>query len=252
MAHTNQTPNYELSQFLGTDKPAWIVDYNGDMEKIDLGLKEAKDVADTAKDEADQGALDIAAVTLTANSADAKATEALSNFADVYDATATYNVGDLVLYEGILYRCTTLISVPEPFNGAHWTRQTIENIRDLLQTEINSKASAASLVPVTQTFQAATHDDLYGNARITKTGNVAQLEIHGFAALQGNYENTVLNAYEINEAFRPTESVTFTITAPDNVVYRITITPLGALTVYPYGSVAGQNNVIHFMSYIIN
>lgn len=252
MAHTNQTPNYGLSEFVGSDKPAWLIDYNGDMEKIDLGMKSAQDVADAAKEEADQGALDIAAVTLTANSADAKATEALSNLADVYDATATYDVPDLVLYEGILYRCTTLISVPEPFNGAHWTRQTLENIRDLLQTEIDSKASSASLVPVTQTFQAATHGDLYGNARITKTGNVAQLEIHGFAALQGNYENTVLNAYEINEAFRPTESVTFTIPAPDNVVYRIKITPLGALTVYPYGSVAGQNNVLHFMTYIIH
>lgn len=252
MAHTNQTPNYELSQFLGTDKPAWLVDYNGDMEKIDLGMKAAQDVADAAKAEADQGALDIAAVTVTANSADAKATEALSNLADVYDATSTYAVGDLVLHEGILYRCTTLISVPEPFNGTHWTRQTIENIRDLLQTDINSKASAASLVPVTQTFQAATHTDLYGNARITKTGNVAQLEIHGFAALQGNYENTVLNAYEINEEFRPSEPVIFTKINPDGVVYRIMITPLGALTVYPYGSVAGQNNLLDFMTYIVH
>lgn len=39
MAHTNVTVNYELSQFLGTDKPAWLVDYNGDMLKIDTALK---------------------------------------------------------------------------------------------------------------------------------------------------------------------------------------------------------------------
>lgn len=39
MAHTNATANYELSQFLGTDKPAWLVDYNGDMLKIDTALK---------------------------------------------------------------------------------------------------------------------------------------------------------------------------------------------------------------------
>jgi hypothetical protein len=39
MAHTNATANYELSQFLGTDKPAWLVDYNGDMQKIDAALK---------------------------------------------------------------------------------------------------------------------------------------------------------------------------------------------------------------------
>lgn len=128
MAHTNQTPNYALSQFLGTDKPAWLVDYNGDMEKIDLGLKAAKDVADAAKEEADQGALDIAAVTVTANSADAKATGAISNTADVYDATSTYNVGDFVIYNNILYRCITNIAVPESFDGAHWERTSVEEI----------------------------------------------------------------------------------------------------------------------------
>lgn len=43
MAHTNATANYELSQFLGTDKPAWLVDYNGDMLKIDTALKSNAD-----------------------------------------------------------------------------------------------------------------------------------------------------------------------------------------------------------------
>jgi hypothetical protein len=43
MAHTNATANYELSQFLGTDKPAWLVDYNGDMLKIDTALKNVAD-----------------------------------------------------------------------------------------------------------------------------------------------------------------------------------------------------------------
>ncbi len=127
MAHTNQTPNYELSQFLGTDKPAWLIDYNGDMEKIDLGLKAAKDVADAAKAEADQGALDISAVTLTANAADAKSTAAISNFAEAYDSTLTYTIGSYVTYENLLYRCITPITIPEAFDGTHWLRITVDN-----------------------------------------------------------------------------------------------------------------------------
>ena len=47
MGHTNSTANYELSQFLGTDKPAWLVDYNGDMLKIDTALKDNADAAAT-------------------------------------------------------------------------------------------------------------------------------------------------------------------------------------------------------------
>lgn len=51
MAHTNATANYELSQFLGTDKPAWLVDYNGDMLKIDTALKNNADAASTNADD---------------------------------------------------------------------------------------------------------------------------------------------------------------------------------------------------------
>jgi hypothetical protein len=49
MTATNHTENYNLSQFAGTDRPTWLVDYNGDMAKIDAQLKQnADDVASAA------------------------------------------------------------------------------------------------------------------------------------------------------------------------------------------------------------
>lgn len=46
MTATNKTENYELSQFVGTDRPTWLVDYNSDMSKIDKQLKQnADDIA---------------------------------------------------------------------------------------------------------------------------------------------------------------------------------------------------------------
>lgn len=48
MASTNKTTNYQLSQFIGTDKPAWLGDYNQDMAKIDTGIKNAADTATAA------------------------------------------------------------------------------------------------------------------------------------------------------------------------------------------------------------
>lgn len=48
MASTNKTTNYELSQFLGTDKPAWLSDYNTDMSKIDAQMKLNADAATAA------------------------------------------------------------------------------------------------------------------------------------------------------------------------------------------------------------
>lgn len=41
MAHTNETTNYGLSQFVGTDRPSWLDDYNADMGKIDTAIKTA-------------------------------------------------------------------------------------------------------------------------------------------------------------------------------------------------------------------
>lgn len=138
MAHTNQTPNYALSEFIESDKPAWLVDYNGDMEKIDLALKAISDVATAAKTKADNVETDLVITIATANDAQAKATEALSNIADTYDATATYALGELVLYQGVLYVCTTAIIVPEAFNGDHWHRTTIEEIRNALESKIGN------------------------------------------------------------------------------------------------------------------
>lgn len=46
MTATNHTRNYNLSQFVGTDSPTWLGDYNGDMTKIDTRLKKnADDIA---------------------------------------------------------------------------------------------------------------------------------------------------------------------------------------------------------------
>lgn len=70
MSSTNKTTNYELSQFLGSDKPAWLTDYNGDMGKIDSGIHSAQTTATGADGKADANATKIG--TLTSLTTDAK------------------------------------------------------------------------------------------------------------------------------------------------------------------------------------
>lgn len=53
MSSTNKTTNYELSQFIGADKPAWLGDYNTDMSKIDAGIHTAQETATGADGKAD-------------------------------------------------------------------------------------------------------------------------------------------------------------------------------------------------------
>lgn len=47
MSHTNTTANYNLPQFVGTDKPSWLTDVNGAMTGIDTQMKANADAITT-------------------------------------------------------------------------------------------------------------------------------------------------------------------------------------------------------------
>lgn len=57
MASTNKTNNIKLSQFIGSDKPDWIGDYNVDMGKIDGAFEDVPTFDDIA-DKANQSEVD--------------------------------------------------------------------------------------------------------------------------------------------------------------------------------------------------
>lgn len=48
MSSTNRTTNYNLPQFISTDKPTWLGDVNGAMNAIDAQMKSNADAADDA------------------------------------------------------------------------------------------------------------------------------------------------------------------------------------------------------------
>lgn len=62
MSSTNKTTNYSLSQYIGTDKPTYLGDYNSDMLKIDNAIHGVNATATNANQ--------------TAGNADSKATKA--------------------------------------------------------------------------------------------------------------------------------------------------------------------------------
>lgn len=52
MSSTNKTTHYDLSQYVGTDKPTYLSDYNSDMAKIDAALYQANTNASSAESNA--------------------------------------------------------------------------------------------------------------------------------------------------------------------------------------------------------
>lgn len=134
MSYTNKTPNFDLPQWIGTDKPTFLGDFNSAFSAIDTAMKNNEDAAaaavgtanaasatatsantnantalntaNTAKTSADAATTAAASATTTANAAQTTANAAartaqannIENLAPAYDPTLTYNVGDLVTY----------------------------------------------------------------------------------------------------------------------------------------------------------
>lgn len=66
--------------------------------------------------------------------------------ADAYDDTATYNTGELCIYNNTLYICTVSggITTPEAWTPAHWTATTIETLINDLDSKLTPVPIAAS------------------------------------------------------------------------------------------------------------
>ena len=90
MASTNKTTHYELSQYVGSDKPTYLGDYNTDMSKIDAAINTAQTTADTAS-------VDVVTAQRAADNAQTTADSAVTNAAAAQTTAngAVTNIGDL-------------------------------------------------------------------------------------------------------------------------------------------------------------
>lgn len=81
MSATNQTPNYDLPQYIGTDVPSYLGDFNSAMLKIDTAMKGVDNKATSAES---------SVATANANASEAVETAGTaSTKADTAQATAT-------------------------------------------------------------------------------------------------------------------------------------------------------------------
>jgi hypothetical protein len=78
MSHTNKTPNYDLPQFIGTDKASWLGDLNPAFLAIDVGMQANKVAAQSAEVSAGEASALAQSANSVANSANSSATNALS------------------------------------------------------------------------------------------------------------------------------------------------------------------------------
>lgn len=143
MSSTNKTTYYELSQYIGADKPTYLGDYNADMGKIDAGIHTAKNTADTNTTNIGD---------LTSLTTEAKST--LVGAINEVDAHADTNAGDI-----------TTLGLSVSGNTTH--------IGDLTNLVTTNKSDLVSAVNEIFNYLALTDNRALSNPVVTDgSGNV--------------------------------------------------------------------------------
>lgn len=146
-----------------------------------------------------------------------------------YSTSATYDVGDYVIYGGQLYRCKTAITTPESWTAAHWTATVLgDDIGELKNTAqyltgsepiamtakafIDLSGSTVDInAPVSQdSFSYAVVSCTQGDEFIINATGLAQARCYAFIDASGNvlFKST---SYTVNNY----------IVAPYNVAYLV-------------------------------
>ena len=139
-----RTANYDLCQYEGSDKTSYLINYNGDMLKIDTGIKGAKDAADNAQSKA--------------NTADGKAD---ANAASISTLDTQINgaggvAADVSALQGSVNTINSLIGTGEPTTQD----KTIIGAINELAGEIPQGGTSASDVSYDNTSSGLTADDV--------------------------------------------------------------------------------------------
>lgn len=124
MASTNKTEHYDLSQFVPLDKPAWLGDYNSDMQKIDAGIYAAQTKADSLETNVEAASAAASAAQQAAQSANEAAQQASDK---AQDAETTANGAAATASQA-------LTTAQQAQNTANTVSSGLDNLKETVQT----------------------------------------------------------------------------------------------------------------------
>ena len=102
MSHTNKTPNYDLPQFIGTDKASWLGDLNPAFLAIDAGMQANKVAAQAAEVSAGEAS----ALAQSANSVANSANNSVANALSEIDNWIEININNPDTTNFVQYNCS--------------------------------------------------------------------------------------------------------------------------------------------------
>lgn len=210
MGSTNKTTNYELSQYIGTDKPSWLNDYNNDMLKIDNAMKanattaaNAQSTANSADGKADANTLAIGTLDTQINTpSTGLAAEVAGNTTDIGNING--KIGD-----------TPLSTVAQTLTGAiEEVKRSIPSLNNVL-TFLETKSFAANYDGVKTV--SAVMDECYN----AFASYISSLTGKVYKIISASYRNVSMSGANVTER-------SFRTTAPANIIASdILFSPVG-------------------------
>ena len=231
MASTNKTTNYQLSQYIGSDKPTYLGDYNSDMSKIDTQMKTNADNIATA-------IAGVESATSTANSAVATATQA---------NTTAQNASSVATSAS-----TTASNAQSTANSALSTATSAQSKSNEVETNLNNFESKLNFThfdsyPIADiTVPSGTKES--GTLTVASNDDGSVAKIYGQISINGGNQGS---SFSFRTRLRPKSNITINgmcIVACKNTSNAlqtmnqspVTIATDGTVTV-PYNTVGGQS-----------
>ena len=229
MASTNKTTHYELSQYVGSDKPTYLVDYNTDMANIDTGIYNAQGKADTnATSIGTLSNLDTTVKTdlvSAINEVEGEATTNTTNIGNLSNLTTEANTSLVAAINEVDGNSTTNnqnignmanleTTVKSSLVGAV---NELKGVNDTQNTAISNNTARIENFNLTSTESITTATVSSGTGSIDSVNiTVAKNSDGSLAKIYGNIntKNSV-TAVEIQTSLRPTEQITVS-----NVAFR--------------------------------
>lgn len=179
MSHTNSTTNYNLPQFIGTDKPTWLNDVNGAFSAIDTQMKLNADSATSANTTATSASN---AVGTLANLETTAKTDCVSAINEVNTAVGT---------------------AQETANGAVTTANSAYGIASTLETALNLNTTSN----LTWTTNIGTVSTNTTKSVKNSTGSLAKL--YGHIILTNSASSTGITLTSSDTGLRPESAISF-------------------------------------------
>ena len=113
--------------------------------------------------------------------------EVIGTATDTFSTSETYEVGDIVIHNKALYKCTTAVTTAGEFNSNNWTEISIKDLIDEIKQELEGKVDKVTGKGLsTEDYTTAEKTKLAGIATGAEVNVIETVKVNGTALTPSN------------------------------------------------------------------